>query len=169
MAVVLKAHWFSKKARPAESRMMSKAVALNSGSAKRLSKKATMNNRVRHAQLISQPLQQAMEHGLYFQSFFQLQQKMFHFQGICCTCVVLPWLQKLTGCVSLQTVNALNCKNVQMKQCTDKGLHNFLLPFFILKSSQATGNVFVAWQLLCKFKIHGVKCLFKKPNQQSSN
>lgn len=144
MAVVLKAHWFSKKAKPAESRMMSKAVALNSGSAKRLSKKSY--NEVRHAQLISQPLQQTMECGLYFQSFFQLQQKMFHFQGICCTCVVLPRLQKLTGCVSLQTVNALNCKNVQMKQCTDKGLHNFLLPFFILlKSSQATGNVFAAW------------------------
>lgn len=42
--VVLKGSLVLQKAKPGESRMMSKAMALNSGSAKRLSKKATTNN-----------------------------------------------------------------------------------------------------------------------------
>lgn len=135
--VVLKGSLVLQKAKPAESRMMSKATALNSGSAKRLSKKATTSNsQVATADftvLTANYVVQAL-----FPKFFS--NRKFYFQGTCCTCAVFPWQQhcprqKLTVHLPLQTLNALYCNCIQMKQCTKKGLQNCLLPFFMLLKS----------------------------------
>lgn len=118
---VLKARWFSKKPNQQKAEWCLRPY-LWTLDLQRDSKKSTANNSqtctADFTVLIASYVAQTL-----FPNFFQ--QKVFHFQGTCCTCVVLPRQQhcprqRFTEHGSLQIINALFCNYVQTKQCTQR-------------------------------------------------